>query len=60
MGNNIYCCEKFKEQVEKRQIDLFLSEGKCHVYGCCGGGCYVLTNIIFCPFCGKKIINEVI
>jgi len=23
--------------------------------GCCGGGCYTIQNIKFCPFCGKEI-----
>ena len=22
--------------------------------GCCGGGCYVLIGISYCPFCGEK------
>ena len=26
-----------------------------HVNGCCGGGCYVLRDIKFCPFCGTKL-----
>lgn len=28
------------------------------VNGCCGGGCYVLTGIKFCPFCGTKLETE--
>jgi len=27
-------------------------DGTWDVYGCCGGGCYVLTELRFCPFCG--------
>ena len=23
--------------------------------GCCGGGCYVMTNMVFCPFCGQAL-----
>jgi hypothetical protein len=30
-------------------------EGNWHVNGCCGGGCYVLSNITHCPFCGKEL-----
>ena len=26
-----------------------------NVNGCCGGGCYVLTGIKFCPFCGTNL-----
>ena len=29
--------------------------GKWYVNGCCGGGCYVLKDIKFCPFCGSKL-----
>ena len=25
------------------------------IYGCCGGGCYVINGIKFCPFCGVKL-----
>jgi len=31
------------------------SEGGWAVNGCCGGGCYVLPSIAFCPFCGSKL-----
>lgn len=30
-------------------------DGSWNVNGCCGGGCYVLTGIRFCPFCGTKL-----
>ena len=26
-----------------------------HVNGCCHGGCFVLQNIKFCPFCGTRL-----
>lgn len=26
-----------------------------HLNGCCGGGCYVLENVKFCPFCGREL-----
>ncbi len=25
------------------------------INGCCGGGCYVVTGMVFCPFCGAKL-----
>lgn len=25
-----------------------------NVNGCCGGGCYVLSGLKYCPWCGKK------
>lgn len=32
-------------------------EGKktWNVNGCCGGGCYVLIDLKFCPWCGTKL-----
>jgi hypothetical protein len=29
-------------------------DGSWNVNGCCGGGCYVLSEISHCPFCGSK------
>ncbi len=31
------------------------NDGSWNVNGCCGGGCYVLNDIKFCPFCGTKL-----
>lgn len=30
-------------------------DGSWNVNGCCGGGCYVLNEIKFCPFCGTAL-----
>lgn len=29
-----------------------------HISGCYGGGCYVITGIKFCPFCGIRLKEE--
>jgi len=34
-------------------------DGSWAVNGCCGGGCYVLTEVRFCPFCGTKLPTDV-
>ena len=31
------------------------ADGTWNVNGCCGGGCYVITNMKFCPFCGTAL-----
>lgn len=28
-----------------------------NVNGCCGGGCYVLEKLRFCPFCGTALAH---
>ena len=30
-------------------------EKNWNVNGCCGGGCYVLTDLRYCPWCGKDL-----
>ena len=25
------------------------------IRGCCGGGCYVIYDFRYCPFCGEKL-----
>lgn len=30
-------------------------DGGYAINGCCGGGCYVLTGVKYCPFCGSKL-----
>lgn len=40
------------EMHPKAQIDH--NEG-WQVNGCCGGGCYVLNDLKFCPWCGNKL-----
>ena len=27
------------------------------INGCCGGGCFVITGIKYCPFCGIKLVD---
>lgn len=28
------------------------------INSCCGGGCNAVTNVVFCPFCGKALVKE--
>ena len=43
--------EKISEPVDK------LKDGYS-INGCCGGGCYIIQKIKFCPFCGIELNNE--
>lgn len=33
------------------------ADGTWNVNGCCGGGCFVITNMRFCPFCGTGLVR---
>lgn len=51
------CCSKFKENIGQfEQAD----DGSWNVNGCCGGGCYVLSEIRFCPYCGRHLTKRTI
>jgi len=66
----LFCCEKLKAETKKYRPPAgggFLSsspnptgqieqeeDGSWNVNGCCGD-CYVLTDLLFCPFCGAKL-----
>ncbi len=63
------CCERWKEEVGRLLAPVggglyggALPTGQIehdgeawNVNGCCGGGCYVLQDIKFCPFCGAAV-----
>jgi NADH pyrophosphatase NudC (nudix superfamily) len=48
-----HCCEKLKNDLDDKVIEY--DDGRYSVNGCCGGGCYVMSNIKFCPHCGTKL-----
>ena len=50
------CCKRFGGAVGEAAITHEGREGReWNVPGCCGGGCYVLHAIRFCPFCGAAL-----
>jgi len=32
-----------------------LKDGTWGINGCCGGGCFVVTEMRFCPYCGANV-----
>lgn len=52
-----YCCEKFKEHTLQPRAGIELDGGgkTWNVSGCCGGGCFVMEGIRYCPWCGVDI-----
>ena len=50
----VFCCKALAKEVARKQINHYGK--KWNVFGCCGGQCYVLSDIKFCPFCGTKLL----
>ena len=65
-----YCCKAFAKQAThyqdsyrtlitgKTPISQFEpdDDGKTwNINGCCGGGCFVVIGMAFCPFCGHNL-----
>jgi hypothetical protein len=59
-----WCCETFANYTRQseglgaggaalHQAD----DGSWNVNGCCGGGCYMVIDLRFCPWCGKEIVT---
>lgn len=53
-----HCCVPFEEKAKSKQVEQGRDDGHWHINGCCGGGCYVMYDISFCPYCGKKLSTE--
>jgi hypothetical protein len=51
----LVCCDKMKYEVDRLQIEICNEYGGLGVNGCCGGGCYVLTCLVYCPWCATKV-----
>ena len=67
----ICCCESFAKELREHQAfagggmyPAILQptgqieqddDGTWNVNGCCGGGCFVITGMKFCPFCGARL-----
>lgn len=57
-----FCCEKFAENTGEECQGIEFVAGVWSVNGCCGGGCFVLHDLKFCPFCGERLkvpVNEI-
>lgn len=44
------CEHLYNSDYVSQTVELF-KDGYA-INGCCGGGCFVITNIKYCPFCG--------
>jgi hypothetical protein len=69
-----YCCDKFARDAENLQASAGggVNSGErprgqferqeddtWAINGCCGGGCYVVTEMVFCPYCGTSLIETI-
>lgn len=64
-----YCCKEFEYKAthyDGKPVSMYPlprpeaqfkkdEDGEWGIYGCCGGGCYVVSDMKYCPFCGKEL-----
>lgn len=68
-----HCCEDFAREAGELQAPVggglyppsmrpsaqFEWTGEAWaINGCCGGGCYVVDKMTFCPFCGARLAHH--
>ena len=44
-----FCCAEFEKNIKHFEKD---PDGSWNIMGCCGGGCYVVSGVKYCPYCG--------
>jgi len=52
-----FCCDEFRKEIQDKNPDGHFKQdenGTWNILGCCGG-CYVITEMKFCPFCGNRL-----
>lgn len=52
------CCEQMRDTLSEEQIELVDADSAWGILGCCGGGCYVMNNVRYCPYCGTELPLE--
>lgn len=52
-----YCCEQFESKANRESRDYLFEpyNGAWVINGCCGGGCFVVSNMKYCPYCGVEL-----
>ena len=58
-----WCCETFANYTRASEglgagapaLHQSDDDGSWNVFGCCGGNCYMVIDLRFCPWCGKEI-----
>lgn len=53
MNELLICCQRLKEALTERVVEEY--KGKLATPGCCGGGCFVVDDMDYCPWCGSEI-----
>lgn len=51
------CCEAFGRLINANQVEQN-REGTWDIFGCCGGGCFVVVDMTYCPYCGVHIAQH--
>jgi competence CoiA-like predicted nuclease len=46
-----------KQRKEGNMYSLVVyHDNNINLNSCCGGGCYAMQGLLYCPFCGKRIV----
>jgi hypothetical protein len=45
------------EMVPDTQFEIE-EDGTWNINGCCGGGCFVVTEMRYCPYCGASLAEH--
>ena len=51
----IKCNHLWERDYVNQDVVFDIKDKTYAIEGCCGGGCYVIHSIKFCPFCGEKL-----
>ena len=56
-GSERMKCQHLKNK-DKINTNVVVDVGNYAIEGCCGRACYTIWGIVFCPFCGERLINK--
>lgn len=51
-------CKHLNEDKITQGYDYDFKNKSWSINGCCGGGCFIIYDFHFCPFCGLKLTED--
>ena len=61
MEEKKFCCDEFSKYTGKENEGFEISSAGTtwNINGCCHGGCFVVSGMKFCPFCGAELLKVI-